>query len=73
MFTGNPVLDAEEYYDELERAQEHREFKECGHCHGPIYKADDYYDGTRYCPVDDMWICEECIGPYIRKKMKEYV
>lgn len=73
MVTDNPIRDAEDYYDRLEREQEKREYIECGYCHGPIYKGDGYYDGDIYYPINGLDICGECIDIFLKKIRREYM
>lgn len=65
--TNNPVLDAE--LNETTEAD--REYIECDHCFGKIYKTDSTHDGDDYYRLGDVSICCDCIADYIDENRKE--
>ena len=68
-FTGNPVMDAENY--QLHHMRDDEDSIQCDYCHGPIYKANSRYEGDRYYELNGLDICENCVGSYLRDIAKE--
>lgn len=66
VYTGDPVRDAEHYYQALEEARNTRDYFLCDECHGEIFKENEYYDGDEYYELDGKRICGECIDRYIK-------
>ena len=60
MSTDNPVRDAEEYYDHLEKEQEKREYMECGRP-GEIHHVDAIGMGRDRTKVDDSGSRKICL------------
>lgn len=65
MFTDDPVRDMEDIYSV------EREHIDCDICHGPIYTADENYEGDMVYKIEGLNICEDCISSYIDKFKEE--
>lgn len=62
----DPVQDAEEWVTDPDR-----NYVQCDHCFGKIYKADSTHDGDDYYQLGDVRICCDCIADYIDENRKE--